>query len=237
MEPEEYNVCVSIFNDILSIPASQMFWDNPADVTHPGISKPFTLHYVRELLERNLYVSRAAFITDLRACFETGTAWGGVRAAVADHLLKELAALVQFYHQPTYPQEFPIAWVLGEFNRTSGKPAHPAIASIPSGQPLGSQLFERPSDPSDLTALIRDIRLMSTRALARPLVELLIETQPEAMIQVEGGVAFNVEIMTEEVRIAVRAKVSELLRKAACGELDPFERPFGSKFEHISVVE
>ena len=91
-------------------------------------------------------------------------------------------------------------------------------------------------DPNDLVTLLRDIKLLTSADLTMKLAVLVKNLQPNTLT-LGNTLSFNVGLMTEETRIAVRKYVTELLYDAASGKIDPFAHPFGTKIDPIKIQE
>jgi hypothetical protein len=239
MHEVEMEVCEKILDALYRRPVSRLFWNNPSDISNPGIIHPYSLSWVAARLAQDCYSSPADFVRDLRICFQngkTGSSGNTLRSGAAQQLLVDLDSLVSSYHPSSGPAVLPVSLSVAAFEESSVAPKHANLVLPSSDQPPGSLLFEHAVDPTDVTLLIRDIKLLSCPDLTAKLAVLVRTLQPEAVI-VTSDVSFNIGIMSESTRVAVRQYVTDLLHDAAVGKLDPFARPFGVKFFPIRVQE
>jgi hypothetical protein len=239
MNENEYRVCAKILEAIFRRPISRFFWDHPADVTNPGIVHPFSLSWVCARLSDGKYATPSDVMRDVRTCLQNGknsSPPGSVRASAAHHLLLELEALITSLRPTSFPVILPISFAVAEFNAKAAVPAHRAIKVEPLGRQPASEVFRRPADASDLSALIRDIKFLSTGFLTARLAVLVKKVQPEG-VTIGDDISFNIGVMTDATRQVVRKYLDTLMFDAATGTIDPFERAFGAKLGLVRIQE
>ena len=123
---------------------------------------------------------------------------------------------------------------IAQFSSSSIYPTH----TIPknSGATPGSCLFETDPDPNDIQLLKRDIKFFTSSDMIFKLAAFVSRLQPE-VVNLSDGFSMNLNLMTPETKVEVRRFVTNLLRAAAVGEIDPFARPFGNDIDPIKVRE
>jgi hypothetical protein len=239
MNEVEKNLCERILTALFRRPVSRLFWNHQGDIANPAVARPYSLLWVSSRLAEDCYSSPGDLVRDLRVCFQNGKAGaspGSIRYGAAQQMLADLDVLVTTFHPSASLVVFPISVALADFEEVVAVPSHQSMQRSISEQPPGSQLFQTESDPSDFGSLIRDIKLLSCSDLTAKLAVLVKNLQPEA-VSVTTDVSFNIGIMTDETRRAVRQYVTELLHDAAIGKFDPFGRPFGHRFTPIRIQE
>ena len=237
MNENENQVCVKIFQKIVNNPLSRLFWKNQSDVVNSSILNPVSLEYISVRLSKQKYIRASDFIYDLHLCLlngKNGSVNGSVRHAAAQELLNIFDSLVSSLQPLAHPNILPLRFITSEFEQENALPNY-AIPPNEVKEPA-SALFQIDPDPNDLVTLLRDIKLLTSSDLTIKLAVLVKKLQPEVLTM--GDVlSFNVGVMTEDTRIAVRKYVSELLHDAASGKYDPFQRPFGTKSDPIKIQE
>lgn len=241
MNDKEIEVCSKIFQTIINNPLSRLFWTYQSDVVNSNIQHPINLEYVSQRLSKKKYTRPADFIYDLNLCLingKNGSSKGSIRYAAAEELLMLFESLVSNLQPLAHPNTLPLRFFTNEFEEENALPE----ASIQSNSnenntktPM-SEIFQMNPDPNDLVTLLRDIKLLTSTDLTMKLAVLVKNLQPNALT-VGNTLSFNVGLMTEETRIAVRKYVTELLYDAASGKIDPFARPFGTKIDPIKIQE
>ena len=238
MGDAEQEVCSRILKSILSRPISKFFWDEPNDLINPGVIHPFSLSWVSTRLSRRKFATPGDFIKDLKVCLQNGkngSPPGSIRHAAAVQLLADLDVLVQTYQPSAFPSVLPLRFATVDFEKTCGIPEHAGSAAPVDGTPISRVIVDE-ADPHDMAALVRDIRFLSSTDLVAKLAVFVRKLQPEG-VSVGGDISFNLGLMTDETRAAVRKYVTALLRDAAAGKIDPFARPFGEKVIPVRIQE
>ncbi|OHT08151.1 hypothetical protein TRFO_23435 [Tritrichomonas foetus] len=237
MNQNEIAVCSKIFQTIVNNPLSRLFWSYQSDVVNTNILHPVSLEYISTRLSKQKYARAADFIYDLQLCLtngKNGATPGTVRYAAAQELLLIFENLISSLQPLAHPNLLPLHFITAEFEEQKALPEY-HFPETENKEPQ-SELFKLKSDPNDLASLLRDIKLLTSPDLTIKLAVLVKKLQPEALVMTDA-LSFNVGIMTEETRVAVRKYVTDLLRDAASGKIDPFMRPFGTKVEPIRVQE
>ena len=238
MGDAEQEVCSRILSSILSRPIARFFWDEPSDLTNPGVIHPFSLSWLATRLSRRKFATPGDFIKDLKVCLQNGkngSPPGSIRHAAAVQLIADLDALVQTYQPSAFPTVLPLHFATADFENSCGVPEHPDYSVLREGTAIARVAVEEP-DPTDMAALVRDIRFLSSTDLVAKLAVFVRKLQPEGIL-VGDDISFNIGLMTDETRAAVRKYVTALLRDAASGKVDPFARPFGEKLTPVRIQE
>jgi hypothetical protein len=239
MHENEHRVCAKILEALFRRPMSRLFWDHAADAANPAVVHPVSLSWICDRLTSGKYATPADVLRDVRTCLQNGKSGsppGSIRASAAHHLLLELEALVSSLHPGSFPLVLPIPCAIAEFNAGAGIPVHERFQVQPSGRPPASAIFRRPADANDLFTLIRDIKFLSTGFLTARLAVLVKKLQPEG-VTIGDDISFNIGVMTDGTRRAVRKYLDALLLDAATGKVDPFEREFGVKLGLVRIQE
>ena len=238
MNETEQEVCARILSSILSRPISKFFWDEPSDLTNPGVIHPFNLSWIATRLKRRKISSPLDFIKDLKVCLQNGKSGsqpGSIRYSAAVQLLADLDSLVQAYQPTAYSTVLPLHFATADFENSCGIPEHPDYTVLHESKPHSKVVTEE-ADPNDLPKLVRDIKFLSFTDLVAKLAVFVRKLQPEAVI-VNNDISFAIALMTDETRTAVRKYVTSLLTDAASGKIDPFARPFGEKVTPVRIQE
>lgn len=241
MNENEIKVCSKIFQTIINNPLSRLFWTYQSDVVNSNIQHPINLEYVSNRLSKRKYTKPADFIYDLNLCLlngKNGSTKGTIRYAAAQELLMIFENLVSNLQPLAHPNTLPLRFFTSEFEEENALPESSIQSNINENNfnTPNSELFQMDPDPNDLVTLLRDIKLLTSTDLTMKLAVLVKNLQPNALT-LGNTLSFNVGLMTEETRIAVRKYVTELLYDAASGKIDPFARPFGTKVDPIKIQE
>ncbi|KAK8898860.1 hypothetical protein M9Y10_001152 [Tritrichomonas musculus] len=242
MNDNENKVCTKIFQTIINNPLSRLFWTDQSDVVNSNIQHPVNLEYISIRLFKEKYTRAADFIFDLNLCLnngKNGSVKGTIKYAAAQELLMIFENLVANLQPLAHPNTLPLRFFTSEFEEENALPEASIMSNENNDEGTHSpqsEIFQMNSDPNDLVTLLRDIKLLTSTDLTMKLAVLVKNLQPNA-ITLSNTLSFNVGLMTEETRIAVRSYVTELLHDAASGKIDPFARPFGTKVDPIKIQE
>lgn len=237
MNKNEYDVCHRIFEAIKSRPVSAMFWNCDSDIVNQNVIHPLRLCDIASRLNNNWYSSPGELMNDLKSCFMNGKLGypaGTFRNAAAQLLLNDLENLMTKFQPQTFPSILPLQLILDDFENNQITPGHkdfPYADNKPA-----AEIFNEEPDPNDLSALLRDIKMLISPDLTAKLALFVRRLQPEIVTTGED-LSFVLGFMLDETKIKVRKYVTLLLRDAASGKIDPFARPFGAKCEKIRITE
>jgi hypothetical protein len=238
MNTNEVLVCQKILEHLANIPIAQFFWDTSADLTNPCVVHPFSLGWICTRFEQGKYTSSSDMIRDIRICLQNGrngTAPASMRFAAATQLSSELDSLILSLHPSAFPSVLPLSLAISEFEDPANRPPPISPHEHPE-RPPGSELFKQAADPHDLARLIRDIRLLFSADLTAKLAVLVRRIQPEG-VTIGDDISFNIGLMTDATRRALRNCVDKMLLDAATGRIDPFARPVGERVSTIRIKE
>lgn len=237
MSENEVEVCKRILSAICERPVSKMFWKEGTDLTNSDVIHPFSLSWIRDRLVRHKFSTPADFIRDLRICLtngKNGSEPGSIRQAAAVQLLADLDMLVQKFQPSAYPAVLPLRFITSDFDERCGIPEHEDYKTVHTKEPISLALTP---ETNDMATLARDIKFLSSTDLIAKLAVFVRNCQAEGCIVDNGDISFNMELWTDETVQAVRGYVTNLLRKAASGEIDPFARPFGEQVSDIQIQQ
>ncbi|KAH0795302.1 transcription factor GTE2-like [Histomonas meleagridis] len=237
MEQTQKEICIKIMKSILENPISKLFWNFAPDATNPNIAHPLSLEYISTRLSNDKYSLPSDFIMDLRLCFQNGKAGepqGTIRHASAQQLLVDLDSMVAKLQPLANPKVLRLQLITSEFEDNL---SFPEYSQLPRevNEPH-AQIFDTDPDPSDTATLLRDIKFLTSPDLTAKLAVFITKIQPEVVIVAEE-ITFNIYLLTDENRIIVRKFVTQLLKDAASGKMDPFSRPFGVVVKPMKVQE
>jgi hypothetical protein len=96
-----------------------------------------------------------------------------------------------------------------------------APATSRRGAP-GAEIFKQREDPPDRARLACDIGLFPSPKIQLRIIAFLTQVQPEAVLLRGPSVSFELQLLTPETCMRLRAFLDDLLLKIATGEIDPF---------------
>lgn len=240
MNENEAALCRDIFNELKSKKVFNLFWKSTQDLTNPNIIHPINFETISTKLDHNLYDSVGDFLSDITVCIENGKNGypeGTIRNAAAHQLYSYFEEILTQVNPFCGGIGMPLQYITKKFASELTPPTEQTNIIIEKhNEDPGSVLFGEESDPDNLDILYRDIKLLSSTTLAFEFAAYVKRLQPDA-IAVGNEITVNITLLQPENRPLMRRYVTNLLKRAAQGEVDAYARPFGQKIEPLRIYE
>ena len=240
----EIDLMKYIFQKIKEHKLAPLFWENQKDIVNPDIIHPVTFEFIEQKLKKELYKDKRIFLLNLKLCFENvknGCSTNLLKYAAACEFYNDFEKLVSSLDSPTFPLSVPLTASTEQFIKSNERPGTNYIkeATQKSQQP-GSVLFEEletaeSGEEIDHTKLMRDIGFCTTAGLSMRVVSYMRNLQSETVI-VGKELLLKTKNLTPENLRKLRKYVTRILRDAATGKIEAYNRPYGAVIAPVHII-
>jgi len=234
MNEEQNEICREIMSILYKRPISKMFDSFQIDCYQKTPTVPLTMQLIEEKLDRGLYPTAESWVTDLRTLFSNAmlvNAPISLKYAAAKQLSEDLNDLLSVLSPTISPHtidfqitEFQFRQLLqrsskvGKFMIEAPNKQHPVSYSIKSLSKF---------------SIVDKIRLINSPSALLNICSFIHQIQPECIIIEKAVSRIRFSLLEPGNKAKVDEYINNIILKCAKGEMDAFQRVFGS---HISPL-
>jgi hypothetical protein len=223
MNALQVDVCCKILNSLLRRPISSFFWTpSPVDLS-VARRPPISFKWISERLERGLYLSADEWVSDMRTIFTVshGHAKSALRSAAAAQLEHEFSLLLRTLTPALSPHTLLLQRAEARLFDLVVNFRPSLLSPAADGRHPAAEIFAM-DQSRELPKLAEDIRNLFTPTLLLRVAAFVSVIEPPALIITDEYFRILLSQMSEGNQIKLREFVTDLMRAAACGELEVF---------------
>ena len=227
--------CHRIFEAVTRRPVARLFWDVTAEVSDDSLTKPLTLSYIKDKLDRALYPTPAAFINDMRQVFINGDTYDkedSIRPHAVAQLILDFENAVKKYAPTSRSLPIKLQITIADFQEILKKnflsPKELKLSfhtSIKNSKQPACRYFEAfNKEPNKVTRedLGYEFGLLKSPILLVKVLTYMHNLQPET-IHFGNGISILTSIISDENLIKIHDFIYKTLNEAALAEIETNE--------------
>ena len=234
MNEQQAISCQHIFEAVARRPVARLFWDVTAEVSDDTITKPLSLSYIKEKLDRAMYPSPAIFINDMRQVFINGDTYDkddSLRPHAVAQLMQDFEKAVIRYAPTSSSLEINLQISIDDIQRIlhknffSPKDSKFVAHSSKNGKKAFSRYFHSFSKAPDTVTredLSYEMSLLKSPILLVKIITFIHSLQPE-VVHLRNGISILTSLISDENLIKIHEYIYKTLHDAAIGEIETNE--------------
>ena len=226
MNKTQIEACLRIFAKLKSRPISKLFLGTPEFPCEAPMEHPATFRSIETKLQRDLYSNIQQFKIEVQqtlSSFMKQSEKDPLRAAAAEQLLNEFQDEYDKFELDALPVSLRLNLLSCEFEDYLFKNKNMSVREQEEeNKNPGAKLFETDAESISIKQLTREIKFLHSPDLLLRVASYIFKQQPE-VIQMEGELVVNFEMMNEETLKGTKVLVRSILRDVALGKIDPYK--------------
>ena len=236
-----------IFEAVTRRPIAKLFWDSSADLNNKDISRPISLSYISEKLDRQIYKTPADFVNDMRQLFLNGDCYDredSLRPAAIGLLINDFENALAIYSPSSLSLNIKLRVTLDELENVVESPVEETTGRVTyKSEPASYFLTHYNIDPENVTIadLKHEISLLKTPKLILKVIHYIHKLQPDALLSGQG-VSILYSRLTKENLSLIQTYIKKIMTDAAIGRISGLENsalrePESTIIQQIDFVE